>query len=94
MNRKANPRLIAPANSTTIAPKRMLADTTWDQRRKMTAAELIELMGPFHVHHPDFKERPHPLLPTKNFAGVQPVISRSAYSILRQFKALFLRRFQ
>ena len=90
----AKPSMIAPANPKIIAPKRMLADTTWEQRRKMTAAELIELMGPFHVHHPDFKERQHPLLPMKNLAGVQPVISRSDYSILRQFKSLFLRRLQ
>ena len=90
----AKPRLILPADLQSIVPKKTLADTTWEQRRQMTAAELIELMGPLHVHHPKFKERAHRLLPMKNLAGVQPVISRSDYSILGQFKAFFVSVFQ
>lgn len=54
----------------------------------MTAAELIKLMGPLHVHHPDYKERQHPLVPMPNLAGIQPTISLTEYGILAQWKAL------
>ena len=40
----------------------------------MTAAELRTAMGPFHVQHSDFKERPRSLLPMPNLSGVQPMI--------------------
>lgn len=55
---------------------RTLADTTWEERRQMTAAELILLMGPLHVEHPQFRAKPRTLLPMPNLAGIQPVISR------------------
>jgi len=90
----AKPPPIAPANPKTIGPRQKLADTTREQRRKMTAVDLIELMGPLHVHHPDFEERQHLLLPMKNFAGVQPVISRADCSFLGRFRAFFLRGLQ
>ena len=50
-----------------------LDKTTWEQRRRMTAAELIELMGPLHVNHPEYKARDRSLLPIPNIAGRQPV---------------------
>ena len=45
-----------------------LGSVTWEQRRRMTATELIELMGPLHVNHPQFKARPRSLLPLPNLA--------------------------
>ena len=39
----------------------------------MTAAQLIELMGPLHVNHPKYKARARSLLPIPNIAGVQAV---------------------
>ena len=50
-----------------------LGRTTWEERRKMTAAELIELMGPLHVNHPKYKAKARSLLPIPNIAGLQPV---------------------
>ena len=51
----------------------------------MTAAELIVAMGALWVHHPDVKERPRQssLLPMRNLAGVQPMISEHHMSLWR-----------
>lgn len=59
------------------APPLGLAATTWEQRRRMTAAELIKLMGPLHVSHPEYQPRSHSLLPMPNLAGRQPVFEAS-----------------
>ncbi len=67
-----------------------LAGTTQEQRRKMTAAELIDLMGELHVSHPDYQPRPHPLLPTPNLAGRQPVISVHRAGFFADLKRAFL----
>lgn len=57
-----------------ISHPRGLAATTWEQRRRLSAAELIQLMGPLHVNHPDFKQRAAPsLIKMENLAGRQPV---------------------
>lgn len=55
---------------------------SWQDRRTMlfhqgrpaTIKKLIELMGPLHVLHPSYVERPRSLLPMPNLAGRQPVI--------------------
>ena len=54
-------------------PEPGLGSVTWEQRRRMTAAELIKLMGPLHVNHPDYKARSRSLLPMPNLADRQPV---------------------
>lgn len=58
-------------------PERGLGAYTWEQRRRMTAAELIKAMGPLHVSHPAYKARPRSLLPMPNIAGAQPVFECS-----------------
>lgn len=69
-------------------PPTGLASTTWEQRRHMSAQELIVLMGPLHVAHRDYKSRPYTLLPMPNLAGVQPCISVYEYGMLAQFRRL------
>lgn len=56
-------------------PERGLGSYTWEERRRMTAAELIKAMGSLHVSHPDYKARPRTLLPMPNLAGHQPVFT-------------------
>lgn len=56
-------------------PVRNLGTVTWEQRRQMTAAQLIELMGPLWVNHPDFHQyKPRSLLPMPNLVGRRPAI--------------------
>lgn len=46
---------------------------TWEQRRRMTAAELIEAMGPLHVnheHHELHTRIPRPAIPLPNLVEV------------------------
>ena len=54
-----------------------LAAPTWEQRRRMTAAELIKLMGPLHINHPDYQPRLGGMLPMPNLAGRRPVFEGS-----------------
>jgi len=70
-------------------PRSGLGSVSWEQRRRMTAAELIELMGPLHVNHPQFQQRPRSLLPMPNLAGVQPCISRYDCGVFEPFKSFF-----
>lgn len=72
------------------APRIGLAATTWEQRRRMTAAELIKAMGPLHVSHPAYQPRPRTLLPMPNLAGVQPVFTVTEPGFLALCRA-FLR---
>lgn len=66
-----------------------LGETTWEQRRTMTAAELIKLMGPLHVDHADFKPRPRSLLPMPNLTGLHGDVVQcydsGIFAHLRQF---------
>lgn len=41
---------------------------TQEQRQDMSVRQLIKAMGPLHVNHKDFKERPRSLLPMPNLA--------------------------
>ena len=65
-----------------------LAATTWEQRKKMTATELIEAMGALHVSHPAYVARPRTFLPMPNLAGQQPVFTCSDptfWSLVKSF---------
>lgn len=67
-----------------------LALTTWEQRKLMTAAELVTAMGALHVSHADFKARPLSLLPMPNIAGRNgPVIEGYDPGFFGQVAALF-----
>jgi len=70
------------------APKTGLDATTWEQRRRLTAEELIKLMDSLHVNHPQFKPRSRSLLPMPNLAGKQPVIQHCDVSLFGQLRAL------
>jgi len=83
------PAIILPLQPTPPAPKTGLASVTFEQRRRMTAAELIVLMGPLHVSHPAYKARPLPLLPMPNLAGRQPVIECTDLDLVATIKTLF-----
>ena len=58
-----------------------LGSVSWEDRRKMSAAELIKLMGPLHVEHPHYVARSRSLLPLENLAGRQPVMECSDPSL-------------
>lgn len=47
-----------------------LGDYTQEQRKRLTVAELIIVMGPAHVNHQDFKPKSRSLLPMPNLTGV------------------------
>lgn len=79
------PRLIIPDGQ-----RSRLGSVSWEKRRRMTAAELIELMGPLHVQHPDFVQRSRSLLPLENIAGRQPVVSHCDYGLFGALKAFLL----
>jgi len=83
-------KVSAPRILIEVSPLRLrgLAATTWEQRRRLSAAELIRLMGPLHVNHPEYQPRPHTLLPVPNLAGCQPVFSCYDLSIWGQIKML------
>ena len=82
-----------------------LDSTSWEQRQGyrdrngarieeraglgMSAAELIELMGPLWACHPQFQARPRSLLPMPNLAGRQPVISFHRADLWAEFKRAF-----
>lgn len=82
-----------------------LAGTTWEQRQGyrdrngariaeraglgMTAAELIQIMGPLHVNHPQFEPRPRSLLPMPNLAGEQPTVSAFKATFWAEFRRAF-----
>ncbi len=58
-------------------PKLTLADTTWEERHSMTAAELILLMGDGWVCHARYQPRGKvraPSCPLPNLANRQPTI--------------------
>lgn len=63
-----------------------LSGTTYEQRRRLTAAQLIGLMGRLYVGHRDYVARPRSLLPMANVAGRQPCISCTDYSLLSQVR--------
>lgn len=74
MNTEPNYRVVH------LVPKRPatgLGSVTWEQRRRMSAAELIVLMGALHVNHPEYKTRDRSLLPMPNIAGRQPAFECS-----------------
>lgn len=73
--------LVVPQSRKSIWP-------SWEERRTMTAKQLIVVMGPLHVSHPDFVQRPRSLLPVPNCAGVQPVIQYSDISLLGQLRMI------
>jgi hypothetical protein len=64
--------------------------TTWEQRRRMTAKELIVAMVSGHVNHPNFQPRARSLLPLENLAGRQPWLMLYDDSIRAQFKRMLL----
>jgi hypothetical protein len=64
-------------------PTNQLGSTTWEQRRGMSAAQLITLMGPAWAGHPDFTPKPRSLLPMPNLAGRQPMIEEHHMSFWR-----------
>ena len=68
----AKPQLILTPTSLPTG----LARTTWEERRRMTAAELIKLMGAAHVNHPEFTAKPRSLIPLENLAGRRLVFER------------------
>jgi len=43
---------------------------TQEQRKALTIKQLIVAMGPLHVNHPQFQQRPRSLLPLPNLTGV------------------------
>lgn len=59
-----------------------LGSVSWEDRRKLSAAQLIELMGPLHVNHPEYVTRKRSLLPLENLAGRQPVLEVEDVSFL------------
>lgn len=59
-----------------------LGSVSWEDRRKLTPAQLIELMGALHVNHPYYTARKRSLLPLPNLAGRQPVIEVEDVSFL------------
>jgi hypothetical protein len=63
-----------------------LESTTWEQRKRMTAAELIVLMGPLHVHHKGYQPRPGSLVKVPNLANEQPTVSCHEGGILGDLK--------
>jgi hypothetical protein len=73
--------LVVPQSRKSIWP-------SWEERRTMTAKQLIVVMGSLHVNHPDFVQRPRSLLPVPNCAGVQPVIQYSDISLLGQLRMI------
>ena len=77
-----------PTPPTPVAPASGLGSVTFERRRRMTAAELIELMGPLHVNHPAYKPRPSPLLPVPNLAGLQPVVEHSDVGLFGEIRTL------
>lgn len=62
--------------------------TTWEQRRTMTASELIAAMGPLHVMHADYQPRGMPSVPMPNLAGRLPVIEVSDISLVGQWRQI------
>ena len=96
------PRLIVTEDRHPVG----FAATTWEQRQGyrdrngariegapgvgMTAKELIKLMGSAHVSHPDYKGRGYTLNPEPNLARRQPMLSRTDYGLLSDWKR-FLR---
>lgn len=69
-------------------PERGLGAFSWEQRRRMTAAELIQAMGALHVAHPGYQARPRSLLPMPNLAGMQPVFTCSDPTFFSLVKGL------
>jgi hypothetical protein len=67
-----------------------LSDTTWEQRRSMTAAELIAHMGELWIGHAAYKHRPGSNVRVPNLAGRQPVIEAHDASMFGQWRG-FLR---
>mgnify|MGYP001577881847 CR=1 FL=1 len=57
-----------------LTPVHLEPTTAWQRltqqdRRRMTVPQLIEAMGPLHVHHPDYKPHgrvPLPQVPLRN----------------------------
>lgn len=73
-----------------LVPKRPATDlgsVTWEQRRRMSAEDLIRLMGPLHVNHPEYVARPRSLLPIPNLANMQPVFEVTDVTFLSLCKA-------
>lgn len=66
-----------------------LGSVSWEDRRKMPAAQLIELMGPLHVNHPEYTARKRSLLPLPNLAGRQPILEVEDVSFLNLCRTTF-----
>ena len=71
-----NPLRIAPSLPMT------LDGTTAAQRREMPRKELVRLMGPLHVHHADYRPRPHVPVHVPNMAHRMPMIERDTEGFL------------
>ncbi len=79
-----------PARKPKVVRRQGLGATTWEQRRKLTARQLIGLMGPLHVRHPQYKAKPKAVsVHVENLAGRQPVFQCFDASLLGQIRALF-----
>lgn len=73
-----------------LVPKRPatgLGSVTWEQRRRMSAEDLIRLMGSLHVNHPEYKARNRTLLPMPNLANKLPVFEVTDVTFLSLCKA-------